>query len=369
MAIKKLVKAKPVLVNAPKKLVIGGETELGNVLSQISNTYGKEVAAIAASRKEFGQRIPTSIFSLDLGLAGGWLNSRACMLYGERSSGKSTTAMKTVVMAQQMFPDLGAVWIDVEGTFDTDWFVKLGGDLDRLAIAEPETGEHAVDMADALVRAGETSILVTDSIAMLVPFKEIDQSAEDSLPGLHARLIGNFLRRTTQALLQERHRGHRPLLVHINQFRMKIGVMFGDPRTLPGGKALEFCTTQQVEIKNKEHIDKDGSVAFNEHSFKITKDKSGGRIREGQFKLIRSPEANDGLPEGFVEQAKTMFDVASRVGLTDGSPQAKRLEFKGFGSQKTFLDWNHYFAKDPEALVRCQAAIIRKYREQWGIAA
>jgi recombination protein RecA len=310
-------------------------------------------------------RIPTGIFTLDLGLAGGWQNSRCSMLYGEKSSGKTTTAMRTAINAQRMYPDMVVAWADIEGTFDEVWFKKLGGDPSRLVLIEPESGEHAVDIIDTLVRTKETSVIVTDSIAMLVPMKEVESSAEDSLVGIHARLVGNFLRRTTNAVLRERHRGHFPLVLHINQFRMKIGIAFGDPRTLPGGKALEFATTQQVEMRNKEHLSEKGDqseVSFNEHTFKITKDKSGGRVREGKFKLIRSPEHNNGLPEGFIEQTKTMFAAAEIVGLAKG-----RFEFDGFGKKASFDDWNKFFANDIEASARCQARIIQAYRKKWGL--
>jgi protein RecA len=340
-------------------------SELGEVVTQVRDAYGDEVCEILARRRRDQPRIRTGIFVLDLALAGGWLTSRGSMLYGERSAGKSTVAMRTAVCAQQQYPDEAVAWIDIEGTFDHTWFLKMGGDPDRLILVEPESGEHAVDVADAMARSKETSLLVTDSIAMLVPMKEIESSAEDNLVGVHARLVGNYLRRVNSALLKERHRNHRLLVLHINQFRMKIGVMFGDPRTLPGGKALEFCTSQQVEIKNKEILyesgAKEGEVKHNEHSFKITKDKTGGKLRTGKFLMVRDPEAYNGLPEGTIHQAGSILKLGEEVGLVNGK------EIIGYGKAAGKDAWMARFLEDPEMYVDVMDKILNAYMERWGL--
>lgn len=367
MPIKKPVRtvAKPAnVIIKPKKPKFSLEgTELAETLGAIHGRFGKEVAIIQSNRKQYYDRIRTGIFALDLSLSGGFLTSRGSMLYGERSSGKTTTAMCACINAQRLYPDKMAAWVDIEGTFDIDWFAKLGGDPERLLVTEPETGEHAVDIADALSRTLEVSMIVTDSIAMLIPMKEIEESAETSLVGVHARLIGNYLRKLNNAMLVERHRGHRIMILHINQFRMKIGMSFGDPRTLPGGKALEFCTTQQVEIRNKEILSDNGDIKWNEHNFKITKDKTGGRIREGKFKLVRDPDYNSGLPEGTVDQIKTMHEAASRVGLAEG-----RMDFKKYGKWNSAAEAQMALLADPEKYAAIQWDIIMAYRQKWGLA-
>lgn len=368
MAIKKMIvrpKAAPAgggLIKPPPFRLEG--SELGNVVGEINKAYGSGVATFGNAAKIYHDRLRTGIFILDLALAGGFLLSRGSMIYGERSAGKTTTAILLCIHAQQMFPDKVAVWIDVEGTFDIEWFVKLGGDPSRLLILEPETGEQAIDMADGVVRSLESSIVVTDSIAMITPMKEIQQSADDKMMGGNSILIGNYLRRVNNAFLVERHRGHRPLILHLNQFRSKVGLVFGDPRTLPGGKALEFCTTQQVEIKNKENITDSGDLTFNQHSFKITKDKTGGRIREGMYKMVRDPYAfTPKLPEGYIDQIKTVLEYGAKVGMIEG-----QYAVEGHGKFKSAAVAQMYFLERPDAYVKFQFDIINKFRGLWGLS-
>lgn len=341
-----------------------GKSEVGEIMKQANAAYGADVARAAATMRRYEDRVRTGIFVVDLALAGGFMTSRGAMLYGEKSSGKTTTAMLVCINAQIKYPDLVCAWIDVEGTFDVTWFEKLGGDPDRLMLIEPETGEQAVDLAHALLLSKEVSVLVTDSIAMLTPMKELESSSEDQLPGLHARLIGNYIRKTNNALLKERHRGHRPINLFINQYRMKIGVVYGDPRTLPGGKALEFATSTQIETKNKEHINDKGDVQFNEHNFKITKEKTGaGRIRECKFRLVRDPDYNDGLPEGTIDQIKSILEFGARVGLVGEG----RANFLHFGKFNSALDATRHFLGDPEAMAALQESVINAHRTVWGL--
>jgi recombination protein RecA len=347
----------------PRPLFSLKGTELEETISQIHGRFGKEVAEIQSNLKIYYDRIRSGIFTLDIALAGGFLTSRGSMVYGERSAGKTTTVMMTAVNAQRLYQDQVVAYIDVEGSFDIDWFIRLGGDPSRLLLCEPESGEHAVDIADALSRTKEVCMVVTDSIAMLIPMKEIEESAETSLVGNHARLIGNYLRKLNNAMLMERHRQHRLLVLHINQFRMKIGMSFGDPRTLPGGKALEFCTSQQVEMRNKEIISEDGDIKWNEHNFKITKDKTGGHIREGKFKLCRDPVHNNGLPEGTIDQIKSMHELGSRVGLAEG-----RMDFKKYGKWNSAPEAQAAMLLDPEKYAKLQIDIIMAHRLKWGLS-
>lgn len=370
--------------------------ELAAVVNQIKQTYSPSVVTRANHEKVIYGRVGTGILALDLCLGGGVMRSRGSMLYGNRSAGKSTTACLIIAAVQREHPDMTAVYVDIEGTFDKAWAQKLGVDLDRLLIVEPETGEQAVDMADALVRAYETSIVVTDSIAMLTPMKEIENSAEDILPGLHARLMGNYLRRANNAMLVERHRGHYPINLFLNQFRMSIGVTFGDPRVIPGGKALEFATTHQIEISNKEQTgkalnkeaklkekfgakgaeeakakadaansgeDKSTAVLFNEHTFKITKDKTGGRFKEGKFKLIR--DESTGLPAGYIDQSKSVLNAGLATGILSGSPQSFSHDTHGkWRGQPDFVKW---LVENRDAERDIVREVVEVYRKRWGI--
>lgn len=345
-----------------KSLTITGE--LKAVVDAFNDGKGanNRIIRLGNDERAFYGRISTGILSLDLALGGGFKSSRGSLIYGEKSTGKSTVALLTIVSLLRDNPDQVAAYIDLEGTFDPDYAKRLGVDLSRFVLIEPESGEEAVDLAAAIFSTKEVGIVVTDSIAMLTPMKEIDESAEKSFPGIHARLTGNYLRRLNNAMLRERHRDHYALVLHINQFRMRIGVMFGDPRTLPGGKALEFCTSQQVITYNKEH-QKDGIVMFNEHEFKITKDKTGGRLKEGKFKLIRDTEST-GLPEGYIDQARTIINFGTRVGIVVG-----RYELEPYGKFKSADALSLFFAENREAELEVCGRIIREYQKKWGIRA
>jgi recombination protein RecA len=360
--------------------------ELANVVTEIKKTYSPAVIRRASAGEVSFGRLPSGILAVDVCLAGGLMLSRGSMIYGHKSAGKSTLAARFVAAAQRLYPDKFAVYIDIEGTLDKPWMARNGVDLERLLIIEPETGESAVDMADAVLRANETSIAVSDSIAMLTPMKEIQASSEDSLPGIHARLVGNYLRRVNASMLTERHRNHYPVVLHINQFRMKIGVMFGDPRTLPGGMALEFSTTQQIEVSNKEHTnkekEKDGTrnikmetdnkdsqtkVVWNEHHIKITKDKSGGRYKEGGFKLIRDESV--GLPVGYIDQSKTIINLGLQSGILTGAPTSFQLADGDIwnGKFRGQPDFVKFLVEDIERERKIVAQIVESYRQKWGV--
>ncbi|QXN72548.1 RecA-like DNA recombinase [Rhodobacter phage RcTiptonus] len=344
--------------------------ELGITVNTImkSKTYGAPFILGSSKRMDRGYN-STGILAVDLGLGGGWRKSSTGMVIGEKSSGKSTLYLRTIARFQRMNPDKYAAWLDIEGTLDKAWARKNGVDMDRLLVVEPETGEHAVDLVDAMLRAIEIGITVTDSIAMLVPMKEIDESAEQETMALQARLMGKFMRKANNAIIKERQRGHEPTLLNINQWRSKVGLVFGDPRSVPGGKIVEFSTTQQLEIKNKEQTEKgadtDTEVVYNQHEVKVTKNKSGGPVKEAMFKLIRQ-SGFEGMPEGWVDQAKSVRVYASRVGLCDGSPTS--YQFDGvplkFRSAAEFTTWA---IENQEAYDDLLDRIIVGHRTMWGL--
>lgn len=197
--------------------------------------------------------------------------------------------------------------------------------------------------------------------------KELDESAQQDTMALQARLTGKYVRRTNNALIKERARGHRPILIHLNQFRMKVGLIFGDPRTLPGGKVVEYSTTQQIEIKNKEHTGKDSDgnevVMYNEHNIKITKNKGGGPMKEAAFKLIRT-EGFEGMPEAWVDQAKTIYKYGTQAGVITGAPTSFEVDditgkFKG---APAFTKWA---LENPILYGRIQDKIVTAFRKRW----
>jgi len=318
-----------------KSAATSNKSEVDETLAAIRKRFGGNSIS-AASDIEQPQRIPTGIFTLDYYLLGGIAANRATMIVGERHAGKSLVESKIIANAQKKYPDKQAALIDIEGTYDPVWGAKLGVDNDALILFQPETGEAAVDVADALIGTDGISIVAMDSIAALTPMKEIDSSAEDALVGLQARLVGSMVRKATASMIRERRRGHEVALLFINQFRSKIGGFagFGEPRSIPGGKALEFATSVQIIIKNKEGKGKDDqgmeSMSVNEHSFTITKNKLNGGGRSGEFQILRQNNDEIGLSEGEVDDAATMLLIAKKYGAYSGGGRAWNLEF-----------WNH----------------------------
>ena len=308
--------------------------EVAETLAAVEKRYGKGVARRGTQILQ-PERIPFDVFMMDFALLGGIPVGRINQLCGNKHSGKSTMANRLVASAQKLYPDQLPVFIDVEKTYDAVWAEKNGVDNDRLVVMEADTGEMAVDMADAMLQSKETSLLVVDSLAALTPSKEMDDSAEDQHVGLQSRLIGRMCRKLNAGLSRERIRGHEVTVVFINQYRTKIGVMFGDPRTLPGGWAVEHFPSTTIQMKNKEQTGKDEDfdvegVMFNEHAFKIDKNKVCDGPRTGEFRLVRSPLDEQGLVPGNIDDAKTMIAYAKKFGAWSGGGQKQTLAFGGF---------------------------------------
>lgn len=329
-----------------------GADEFSETMEGIRTRFGATSFRISAEQVQ-PERISTGVFILDFSLLGGIPHNRISMLVGERSAGKSTLADKIIANAQRQYPDQVAVKIDVEGTHDDVWSTTLGVDSERLWVFQPETGEAAVDAADALVRTKEVSIVVVDSIAALVPMKEVDSSAEDALVGLQSRLVGSMIRKVNAGLITERNRDHYVTVVFINQFRSKIGIQYGDPRAIPGGKALEFATSVQIIVKNKETMGRDAydveSVVENEHSYDIKKNKINAGPRSGEFRIRRVPDPHTGLGVGEVDDASTLLAYAKKFGVYSGGGASWTLAF--WNNSQTFRKMDEAVAglyDDPE---------------------
>lgn len=319
--------------------------ELAETLKSVQKRYG--IGSVAKAQ-DIAQpaRISTGVFTLDFALLGGIPDNRISMIVGQRHSGKTTLGKIIVGRAQRAFPDQTPAILDIEGTFDQTWAAKLGVDTSSLPVVACDSGEMAVDVGDAIVGSLETSLLLVDSIAALTPMKEIEASSEDAFVGLQARLIGNFIRRINSALIRERRRGHSVTVLFLNQYRSAIGKFqsFGEPLSIPGGKALEFCTTVQAAIRNKEIKGKDAdsgidTMSDNEHSFTISKNKLNNGPRTGEFVLVREPR--DGLNEGQIDDAETILSYAKKFGYYTGAGQKQTLEFG---------DYSYNFRKIAEAV-------------------
>lgn len=302
--------------------------EMEAVIRSIRKNKGEQTIVFGRDiRQPF--RVRTNVFTLDYALLGGIPFNRLTMIHGKKHGGKTTLAKRIVASVQQSLPEQLPVWIDVEDTYDATWAEKQGVDNDRLHVVKPDTGEDAVDMAVALIHAKETSLIVVDSLAGLLPYKEEDGSAEDeAIPGLQAKLITRMLRRTNGALMKERKREHFVTLLVLNQHRTKIGGWSpsGEPRSLPGGNALGHFTSVEIHVKNKEVVKADGTgqdtLAFNEHSFVIEKNKMNAGMRSGEYQMLRRDNEDLGLLEGDVDDAGTMLAFAKRLGWYEGTPKS-----------------------------------------------
>lgn len=303
---------------------------------EIKKRFGDH-SIMRGSDQRQNHRIPTDVFMLDMATCGGIPHNQLTMFHGPRSSGKSTAAEKVIAGAQRTMPDQQVAHVDVEHTRDAVWGEKLGVDNDRLLYVQPDTGENAVDMVDALIRTPGISLIVVDSIAALVPNKEVEESVEDNAtPGLHAKLVTRMCRKLTNGLFNERMKGHFVTVLVINQQRSKIGGWSptGEALSLPGGKALEFTTSLQVGFKNKENAKKSSNdfdclLQYNEHSFRIDKCKMNAGFRTGEYQLMRQDSDEYELREGEVDDAPIMLAYAKKVGMFTGGGQSWSLAVPG----------------------------------------
>lgn len=337
------------MVTARRRLKTLGDvqvpSEIAKLCAEIRKNKGERtIVAGSDIRQPF--RIRTNVFLLDYALLGGIPYNRTTMIHGKKHGGKTTLAKRITASAQRIMPDQQPVWIDAEDTFDENWARKQGVDTDSLLVVKPDTGEDAVDMAVALVHARETSLVVLDSLATLLPYKEEVGSAEDeAVPGLQAKLITRFLRRVTGAMMMERKRDHYVSLLVTNQHRALIGFNpTGHGKTLPGGHALGHFTSVEILVKNKENINQTShELTFNEHSFTIEKNKHNAGMRSGEFQMLRADKPEYGLVEGDIDEAATMITFAKKYGWYNGGGRG--------GFTLEFGDYSEHYANGEEAVI------------------
>ena len=283
----------------------GRKEALDLAVSQISKQFGDgSIMKLGDAYKINVETSPSGTLSLDLALGGGYPRGRIIEIYGPESSGKTTLALHAVAEIQKAGGT--AAFIDAEHALDPQYAGRLGVNINDLLVSQPDNGEQALEIVETLVRSNAVDVIVLDSVAALVPQAEIDGDMGDSLPGLQARLMSQALRKLTGIINKS-----KATVIFINQIRMKIGVMFGNPETTTGGNALKFYASQRLDIRRIGQIKRGDDVIGNRVRVKIVKNKIAPPFRQAEFDIMY----NEGISTtGDVLDLAVMHDIVQKSG-------------------------------------------------------
>ena len=307
-------------------------------MSQIEKMYGKgSIMRLGDQTNLSVDVVPTGSLALDVALGvGGLPRGRVIEIYGPESSGKTTLALHVVAEAQKKGGEVA--FVDAEHALDPSYARALGVDIDSMLISQPDTGEQALEITEALVRSGAIDVIVVDSVAALVPRAEIEGEMGDSYVGLHARLMSQALRKLTGAIGKT-----NTIVIFINQLREKVGVMYGNPEVTTGGRALKFYSSVRIDVRRVEALKNGSEVVGNRTRAKVVKNKMAPPFREAEFDImygegiVREGELLDlGVRLDFVQKAGSWFSMGeTRIGqgrdaakkyLLDNPDVAEKLE-------------------------------------------
>jgi recombination protein RecA len=316
---------------------------LAAALGQIEKQFGKgSVMRLGEGTENYDiEAVSTGSLGLDIALGvGGLPRGRVVEIYGPESSGKTTLTLQVIAEAQRMGGT--AAFVDAEHALDPVYAGKLGVNVQELLVSQPDTGEQALEITDMLVRSGAVDIVVVDSVAALTPKAEIEGEMGDAHVGLQARLMSQALRKLTGNIKRS-----NTIVIFINQIRMKIGVMFGNPETTTGGNALKFYASVRLDIRRIGALKNGEEVIGNQTRVKVVKNKVAPPFREAEFEILygagisRNGEVIDiGVAQGFVEKSGSWFSYnGERIG-------------QGKENARTFLDQHPDIAQEIEGRIR-----------------
>jgi len=335
MATKKTVYEAPTPASDKKKA-------LQTALAQIEKNYGKGTVMRLGDRPEMNvEAIPTGSLALDAALGiGGVPKGRIIEIYGPESSGKTTLALHILAQAQKMGGEVA--FVDAEHALDPVYAAALGVDTDNMLVSQPDTGEQALEITDALVRSGAVDAVVVDSVAALVPKQEIEGEMGDTFVGLQARLMSQALRKLAGTIAKT-----NCVVIFINQLRMKIGVMYGNPETTTGGNALKFYSSVRLDVRRVEAIKEGGNVIGNKTRVKVVKNKVAPPFREAIFDIMYG----QGISKwGELVDLAVQMDIVQKSGSWFSMGEERIGQ--GKDSVKAYLMENPEIAEQVEAQVR-----------------
>ena len=315
---------------------------LQTAISQIEKNFGKGTVMRLGDRPDMNvDAIPTGSLALDAALGiGGVPKGRIIEIYGPESSGKTTLALHILAEAQKMGGEVA--FVDAEHALDPVYAAALGVNTDDMLVSQPDTGEQALEITDALVRSGAVDAVVVDSVAALVPKQEIEGEMGDTFVGLQARLMSQALRKLAGTIAKT-----NCVVIFINQLRMKIGVMYGNPETTTGGNALKFYSSVRLDVRRVESIKEGGDVVGNKTRVKVVKNKVAPPFREAIFDIMYG----EGISKwGELVDLAVQMDIVQKSGSWF-SMGDERIG-QGKDSVKTFLQANPEVAEQVEAQVR-----------------
>ena len=316
-------------------------------MSQIEKQYGKgSVMKLGEFKAMEVEAIPTGALSLDIALGiGGVPRGRIIEIFGPESSGKTTLALHVIAEAQKQGGEVA--FIDAEHALDPVYSKKLGVDIDNLIVAQPDTGEQALEITESLVRSGALDVIVVDSVAALVPKAEIDGDMGDSHMGLQARLMSQALRKLAGAINKS-----KTVLIFINQLREKIGVMFGNPETTTGGRALKFYASVRLDIRKIENIKQDGEIKGSRTRVKVVKNKVAPSFREAEFDIIYG--------EG-ISKAGNILDMAVNLDIIEKS--GSWFSYKGERIGQGRENVKKYLTDNPAVLAEVEEKVRANFEK------